>query len=227
MMTMRDFFKQAFENLDRLTGLKQYDKLLASEEFERDFAEILNALCRVCNQFDEIPNEDKQRIITRNMISDMEFNGFNARVVYKWLAHERNKYIKELAHQEQAPPENYKVLEGEQRSEWIKKWQESLGEGMKQVPRLSDREINSEGKVAIERKATGFKSASDAEEILMKHLIQRTGSAFYNSRKNLSDFKGLQIHWVGKYPVFAATQDEAEIIVEEAKAAYLLAIKKD
>jgi len=105
-MIMRDFFKEELEALERKTGLKQYEKILAQDKWEVELKELLDELCRVCNQFDYIPNEDKAKIIRQNIITDQEFIGFNSRIIYKWLSGSKAIYFKEQAHQKQ--PEEYK-----------------------------------------------------------------------------------------------------------------------
>src|SRR5687768_8008154 len=131
-MTMRDFFKDELISLERKTGLKQYDRILERDSWEKDKDDLLDELCGVCNKFDYIPNEDKAKIIRQNIITDQEFIGFNARVIYKWLSGVKAIYFKEQAHQQtETPPEDYKILEGPERDAKLKEWLASLGNGIK------------------------------------------------------------------------------------------------
>lgn len=141
---MKEFFKQELNSLELKTGLKQYERLLERSSWEDDLNELIEILCRVCDQFPYIPDSDKQYIIRQNVISDGEFIGFNARIIYKWLNNAKGTYFKELAHTEPEQNENYKILTGPQRDEWIKRWTESLGDGFQPVPKVSPAEINAE-----------------------------------------------------------------------------------
>ena len=168
---MRDFFKDELKSLERKTGLKQYEKILAQEKWETELKELLDELCRVCNQFDYIPNEDKAKIIRQNIITE-EFIGFNSRIIYKWLLAARSVYFKELAHQE-PEQEQAPILEGEARNAMLKKWLESLGDGMKSVPQLSPIEVKHEGKIEVEKKGTGYVSQIDPVEWNRQNELHR------------------------------------------------------
>jgi hypothetical protein len=123
---MREFLYNLLMDLDKLTGLKQYERLLAAKDFKKEINDLLDILCRTCDQFGYIPDADKQRIVSANVISDPEFIGLNAKVLFKWFSQTKGFYHKELAHEENKVPADYKPLEGEAREEWLKRWQESL-----------------------------------------------------------------------------------------------------
>jgi len=59
-------------------------------------------------------------------VSDAEFIGLNAKVLFKWFSQTKGFYHKELAHEENTVPADYKVLEGEERLQRLKDWEESL-----------------------------------------------------------------------------------------------------
>ena len=123
---MRDFFMELLNNLDKLTGLRQLEKISAMPNPKKEINDLLDILCRTCDQFGYIPDSDKQRIISGNVVSDAEFIGLNAKVLFKWFSQTKGFYHKELAHEENTVPADYKVLEGEERLQRLKDWEESL-----------------------------------------------------------------------------------------------------
>jgi hypothetical protein len=171
-MIMRDFFKDELKALERKTGLKQYEKILAAEKWEIELKELLDELCRVCNQFDYIPNEDKAKIIRQNILTDQEFIGFNARIIYKWLLSARSVYFKELAHQEQQE-EQKPILEGAARDAKLKEWLAALGDGVKAVPQLSPTEVKREGRIEVEKKVTGYVPDVDPVEWERQYQLRK------------------------------------------------------
>lgn len=123
---MRDFFLQLLNNLDKLTGLRQLEKLSAMSNPKKEINDLLDILCRTCDQFGYIPDADKQRIVSANVVSDAEFIGLNAKILFKWFSQTKGFYHKELAHEENKVPADYKAVEGEEREAWLKRWNESL-----------------------------------------------------------------------------------------------------
>lgn len=157
---MREFFIQELKTLEFKTGLKQYDRLCERDTYQEDLNTLLDELCRVCRQFAFIPEKDQRELIKQNMITDQEFTGFNARIIYKWLASAKNLYFKEQARVDTKAPTGYKIVEGEDRSQWLDKWLSVLGDGMNAVPKISPEEAKREGKIdKIERVATKHPSA--------------------------------------------------------------------
>ena len=122
---MRDFFLQLLNKLDKLTGLKQMDKLMSMPNHKQEINDLFDILCRVSDQFGYIPKDDQQRIISENVITDPEFIGLNAKIVFKWLSAAKGPYLKTLE-QTEPMPEGYKPLEGEDRAKAIQEWQDSL-----------------------------------------------------------------------------------------------------
>lgn len=100
---MRDYFLKLLQNLDKLTGMKQYEKLCAMPEFKAEINLLLDILCRVCDQFPYMPDDAKKRIIDTSVVTDGEFIGLNAKFVYKHLFANKDRYFKEAAHQETKP----------------------------------------------------------------------------------------------------------------------------
>lgn len=120
---MREFFYNLLQNLDKLTGMKQYEKLMQMDNYKQEINSLLDILCRVTDQFTYIPEEDKKRIIQDAVIADQEFIGLNAKIVSKWLNQKKDIFFKELAHQE--GPE-FEPLTGEERQKRLDEWQQAF-----------------------------------------------------------------------------------------------------
>lgn len=121
---MRDFFKSELKTLKAKTGLNQWENISAMDNPEQEFKILFDSLELVCAEFTYIPDNDKKRIVQENIIRDQEFKGLNARIVWKWLNANKDKYYKELAHQQAdqiAPP-----LVGEERQKRIAEYLEVL-----------------------------------------------------------------------------------------------------
>jgi len=122
---MKKYFNDLLNNLDKLTGMKQLDKLMATKDPKKEINDLLEILCRVCNMFGYIPDEAKQQIISDNIISDQEFIGLNAKIIFKWLDKAKGLYFSQSVEQI-AVPENYKPLVGDEREKAIQTWLKSL-----------------------------------------------------------------------------------------------------
>lgn len=120
---MRAYFFTLLQSLDKMTGIRQYEKLCATENHKAEINLLLDILCRVCDQFAYIPEAAKMKIIDACIISDQEFIGLNARIVYKWLFANKDVYFREQSHQD---TEVYEPLTGEAREERLKEWLEAL-----------------------------------------------------------------------------------------------------
>jgi hypothetical protein len=121
---MREFFLDLLQELDKLTGIKQWDRISHSKA---DTNELLDILVRTCGMFPLIPPDAQKSILRHAVISDGDFIGLNAKWVYKSLNTQRDRFFKEAAHIPTEVDPNWKPVEGEARNEWLKKWQESLG----------------------------------------------------------------------------------------------------
>lgn len=119
---MRDYFKNLLQNLDKLTGMKQYEKLCQSEKPKEEIKTLLDILCRVSDQFPYIPDEDKKRIINDAVIADQEFIGLNAKIIYKWLAQKKEFYFNETTE----PVIHPEALTGEARDKRIAEFLEAI-----------------------------------------------------------------------------------------------------
>jgi hypothetical protein len=161
---MRDFFLNLLNNLDKLAGLKQLDKIYAihgddTGSAKKEINMLLDVLCRVSSQFPFIPEHEQEKIITQAVISK-DFPNLNANVVWHWLNEHKDKYFKESHH---VPKEQVaEPLTGEARAKWLAEWNKSLAntEQMIVSNKMSRAEIAEEGKQhgkewasEIERKA--------------------------------------------------------------------------
>lgn len=125
---MREFFFDLLNNLDKLAGLKQLDKIYAAHGEDAGAAKkeikiLLDVLCNVSAQFPYIPEVDQQKIITQAVITE-QFPSLNGNDLYKWLVRHKDKYFKESHHE--ATEQKGEPLTGEARQEALKKWLDSL-----------------------------------------------------------------------------------------------------
>ena len=90
---MRAYFKQLLKNLDKLTGIRQYEKLCQTPKPKEEIKLLLDILCRVTDQFQYIPDDQKKHIIDDAVISDQEFIGLNAKFIAKSLNAKKEFYL--------------------------------------------------------------------------------------------------------------------------------------
>lgn len=149
---MKDFFLEILINLDKLTGLKQYEKLLACADWKKEVNDLLHILVGICELFPYIPEKDQQRIIRDSVISDLELTSLNAKIVYKWLSQHKDRYFKEVQHIPSVTPEDYQPVSDERRKEYLDKWLNIVNqfEDRKILPLPPD-EVLKEGQVRPKR----------------------------------------------------------------------------
>jgi hypothetical protein len=124
---MRQFFLDLLQELQKLTGIKQYENMnLESDEGKKDLGELLDILVRTCETFPLIPKDAQKSILSHAVISDGDFIGLNAKFVYKSLAAHRDRYFKEAAHIPAEVDPNWKPVEGEERINWLNQWMHAL-----------------------------------------------------------------------------------------------------
>ncbi len=184
---MRDFFKQELITLYAKTQLRQYESITAMQDASEQFKILFDSLEHVCRQFNYIPETAQQNIIRERILSDKDFIGLNAKVVYKWFMEVRDTYYKESAHIKQADtanPVTYDELSPETKAkvdEFIKGLQ-SESAGLKSVPQVSQKEIDD---LRIE----------DLEEREGKKAI----SAGYCTTPEQARLKEMKIQWAREY----------------------------
>jgi hypothetical protein len=134
---MRLFFLELLNNLHLLTGLRQLDKMLSgsptASEGKEEINQLIDVMVRVAQQFPYIPEQDQKNIISNAVITDQEFTGLNARVIYKWLALHKDKYFKESQHVQEMPTEDWQPLTGDARLARLKEWEQALAPMMERA----------------------------------------------------------------------------------------------
>lgn len=90
---MREYFLSLLKTLDKLTGIRQYEKLCQTPNPKEEIKLLLDILCRVTDQFPYIPDDAKKTIISDAVIADSEFIGLNAKFVAKSLNMKKEFYL--------------------------------------------------------------------------------------------------------------------------------------
>lgn len=160
---MRAFFLDLLNNLDKLTGLKQMERLTAMPDAKKEINDLLDVLCRVSALFPLIPEEDQKKIIHQAVISDLELTSLNARIVYKWLVTHKDKYFRESHHVPNEQDPESKPLEGEARQEQLKIWASKLNEFASNVTTKSHVQAFEES-LPPKEKGTVYKSTKSISE---------------------------------------------------------------
>lgn len=166
---MRLFFLELLNNLHILTGLRQLEKILNSapsvDEGKEEVNQLIEMMLKVSLQFPYIPERDQRNIISNAVITDGEFTGLNARIIYKWLAIHKDKYFKESQHIQVKEDENWQPLTGEARLARIKEWEKSLAPMMERV-NVTDRIGQKENLIlGHERQERIVHSSTPSEEV--------------------------------------------------------------
>lgn len=177
---MRAFFLNTLENLDKLAGLKQLDKIYAvhGEDLEGAKSEIkvlLDVLCRVSSQFPFIPDHEQEKIIMQAVITE-EFHSLNANTVYKWLAKHKDRYYKQSHHMEQQEQKSAEPLTGEARDKMYDTWLKSLANTEQMLIATKRVDAEKEGKEwvsQIERKAVSTEIDPNRKVYTIEQLRQR------------------------------------------------------
>lgn len=209
---MRDFFKQELKTLKAKTGLNQYETFSSMPDAEVQLKALLDGMVSVCSGFNYIPDDHKKEIIKAAIITDPDFTGLYARVVFKWLQAKNNLYFKEEAHQKEKSVYDKVQLTEDQRTEVDKLLddykQEIIG-GFGRVPELTTDEIENEGQ---ERPKKIEVHKPDQEFLKMMALIRKTAYAKYIG----TDYSKFRNYIVEGYKIFCASQSDAHEIYIEA-----------
>lgn len=123
---MREYFTRLLNNLESLTGMKQLERISQKHNAADELNNLLDILCRVSDLFPYIPDDAKKNIISDSVVTDQDFIGLNAKIIYKWLNLRKDIYFKEVAHQHRITEEDYAPAVGEKREEWLKIWTQEL-----------------------------------------------------------------------------------------------------
>jgi len=165
---MRDYFQQLLNNLETLTGMKQLERISQKANADNELNTLLDVLCKVSDLFPYIPDDAKKNIISDSVITDQEFIGLNAKIIYKWLNLRKDIYFKEIAHKNSVEVE---PVTGEKRDEWLNIWQQTLAkmEDNFTVKPVTNAEILREKFHGKDAKPTNYKPISE-EEVEKKRL---------------------------------------------------------
>jgi hypothetical protein len=206
---MRDFFLNLLNNLDKLAGLKQLDKIYAVHGNDilgakKEIKILLDVLCNVSNQFPFIPEDDQQKIITQAVISE-EFHSLNGNTLYKWLARHKDKYYREAHHEKKE--ETAEPLTGEARAAALKKWLDSLANTQQMIiaKKVDAEKEGKEWVSEIERKAVSVIPDPDRNVYTIEQLKAR------NERIRAMQEKSFRERNPG------ASEDEVKLFMEDMK----------
>lgn len=206
---MREYFTQLLNNLESLTGMKQLERISQKPNAAAELNNLLDILCRVCDLFPFIPEEAKKNIISDSVVTDQDFIGLNAKVIYKWLNLRKDIYYKEIAHIEaQNQPE---PVTGEKRDEWLKIWTQELDKISDNfyIKPLSNAEIMREKMLGNQAEPTHYKSNEQKGKAKLLHMEYiRTN---YSSDGNCLETWLPEDEWMKKQfpePIEGVTQDD-------------------
>lgn len=168
---MRAFFLDLLNNLDKLAGLRQLENIQASSaDPKAEINELLSVLVNTANMFSYIPEQDQKNIIYSMVITDPEFKGLNARMIYKCLSQNKDRYFRESQHIQEKQPEDWQPLTGEARLARLKEWQQALAPMMERVNSAggaSEKRRVILGQEHIERVAHHSTPPEEVERILL------------------------------------------------------------
>lgn len=167
---MREFYLNLLQNMNKLTGFNQYNKLRELPNYKQEINGLLDVLCRVSDIFKYIPEDAQKNIISDSIITDSEFTGLNARIVYKWFNLRKDIYHKEIAHVEsQNQPE---PVTGEKREEWLKIWSQQLDKISDEfsVKPVSNAEIMREKFMGNQKEPSSYKPDQEKGKAKLVHM---------------------------------------------------------
>lgn len=110
-LSMRDFFGEELKTLYLKTGLQQLAKLSEMPDGNTMITQLKDLMVIECKKFPHIADEDKQRVIQENMMTDTDFQGFNPKIVLKWLTKEHHKIVQKWDEKQLAIQNNIKYHE--------------------------------------------------------------------------------------------------------------------
>ena len=216
---MRDFFKQEIQTLYAKTQLRQYETLSAMPDFEFQFKTLLDALCKVCEHFNYIPEQAQKSIILEQMLLDEDFIGFNAKIVSKWFNRAKDKYFVEEAHKP-GKESNAKVVTYDELKPELKQAVDNLlvtlatdGSGIRPVPKVSQQELRSlEIEDEIKRGQAITEILSDPKLI---EIHEKKMKAIRDRGLHKLDLRDLKRFEIEGEIIHARTEDEAREIYLE------------
>lgn len=208
---MREYFTQLLNNLESLTGMKQLERISQKPNAAAELNNLLDILCRVCDLFPFIPDDAKKNIISDSVVTDQDFIGLNAKVIYKWLNLRKDIYFKEVAHQERLTEADYTPVIGEKRDEWLKIWTQELDKISDSfyIKPLSNAEIMREKMLGNQAEPTHYKANEQIGKAKLLHM--RYIKENYASDGNCLETWLPEDEWMKKQfsePIEGVTQDD-------------------
>lgn len=180
---MKEFFLNLLNNLDKLAGLRQIENIYAAHsdanEARKEINALLDVLVNMCAQFPYIPEVEQKRIINHCVITDPEFKNLNARIVYKWLSAQKDKYYKELAHIPTEPTAEPISKDDPRYEEYCKQWLAALAPMQERINVTSKREVLILGH---ERQGPTDYTPLPEEEVLRREKHLRYLKSNYDSK---------------------------------------------
>jgi len=122
---MRDFFKTELESLYLKTGLLQHQKISAMPNPHEQFKILFDLLEAECKKFPLMPDADKQAWISERVMTDGDFQGFNPKIINKWLREVYIRYIPNQSDYVETIDES-QVVSPERAEYWIEQWKIAL-----------------------------------------------------------------------------------------------------
>lgn len=122
---MREFFKKELETLYLKTGLRQHFNISSMPDAKDQFKMLFDLLDRECAKFPLMPDADKQAWILERIMTDGDFQGFNPKIVNKWLREVYIRYIPNQSDYVETIDES-KVVSPERADYWIEQWRIAL-----------------------------------------------------------------------------------------------------
>lgn len=120
---MREFFKKELDSLYLKTGLRQHANISAMPKAEEQFTVLFDLLEAECNRFPFMPDADKQAWLLERIMTDGDFQGFNPKIVNKWL---REVYVRYIPNQSDYVEINREPASQERADYWIGEWKKAL-----------------------------------------------------------------------------------------------------
>lgn len=195
---MREYFTRLLNNLEALTGMKQLERISQKPNAAEELNNLLEILCRVSDLFPYIPDDAKKNIISDSVVTDQDFIGLNAKIIYKWLNLRKDIYFKEIAHKDRLTEEDYAPATGEKRDEWLKIWTQELDKlsDSFSVKPVSHAELMRERMLGDE--ATPTRYQPDEEKGKAKLMHQQYIKANYSTDGNCLETWLPEDEWIRK-----------------------------
>jgi hypothetical protein len=213
---MKEFFKKELETLQAKTGIRQFENIMAKDNWQEEIDLLIDLMLDECNKppFHLVRPEVKQRVISRAIVEDVEFIGLNAKFVRKalnawWLMN--GDRVLQARDENHIPPKVELDPESNARVDvLLESFKRSIQKGVfQQVGKMELKEAEKEGaewKSEIERKGHVYSNGLTKEEYEQRKKLQRAASEFYKGRQT---FGKLETFQVGGIQFMAESEEDA------------------